>query len=296
MYRCSRKRSRDDTPATDNTLTVINKDLLHFVACTTEPDGVKHLLQCFLFNIDISELKNIPNWELWKNMPRDFNTNINLSVSKSILDTCNVSINGKDAVKIKLKRNDDILRDLQDPSYKNFYATTIFRMEDWVTHWTYSLTLNDIGCVLCRFLLVIENTAYLCNMPEDDGDRPIVLYSLRESTDTEVPTALNWHQDKPPDRSGALLNFIRSTDDNGGASTEILCPLSNGSLPSPNDEGVECVKCDPFPKNRTVVFNGAWYHRAPKSGGAREFLQVDLQDIESNKKLVNMFLKTFLKV
>ena len=104
---------------------------------------------------------------------------------------------------------------------------------------------------------------------------------------------MDFHVDRPPRRDGAggaLLNCVRCTDESGsGASTEILRSAPSDPSDIPGDG--QCARCDPFPRNRVVVFNGNWYHRAPRKGGSREFLQVDLNDSEKNIQLVRTFIE-----
>lgn len=264
-----------------------------FLYCITEPTGLKSLLQRFVdahIN-EIDKLKNIPNWNIWKDvMTTNRTINLRVDVDDRGIPIPLCTVNGHIEWKMHLKslgRWDEYTKEEAWHNERMFFQTVelnlIYKTSDdgKNSYWTTSFDISDIGCVLCRFRIILGNRAFWCN--DLNLTFPIVAYAKRESTETTVPTAVQWHQDRDPQRDGALLNLIRSTSNNG-SSTEVLWS-------SPDDTTAEIIKCDPFLQNRTAIFNGNWYHRAPKQGGSREFLQVDLQDKESNHTFVELFLK-----
>jgi hypothetical protein len=264
-------------------ITLIDSSLQRFVVCTTEHMGLKHLLQRFVFaNMSFIEgLENVPNLEVWKTM-KSTNDAIKLTMLDNNRKVCQVN----EQLEVSLKSAGPWNVVVEDTD-NDFFQITWFEMTKTDDMWSVDIHLSDIGCVLCRFLLVLGDRAYWCNTV--NTTYPIVAYALREQTNTRLTSTLRWHIDRPG-RSGPLLNFVRSTGDSG-SSTEILLPFEHRVVPYDNFDGAKSVICNPFTRDRTVIFNGQWYHRAPTFGGAREFLQVDFQDETSNKKLVRRFLE-----
>jgi hypothetical protein len=265
---------------TETSVRILDETTLSFVVCMHEHIGTKHLFQRFLFeNTDLlPTLKNIPNMHIWKHA-KTFEFNLDLKMNDPRDKTCLVN----ESLEMALaKVSDD---ELESMTVGHFFNAPSFTLALNQGVWSTSFKLNDIGCMLSRFLLFVGDRTYLCN--KTDTVFPILAYSKRESTETTVPTSFVWHVDRAIERKGALLNFIRSTSDRG-ISTEILRPIPGQQVPY---EEQEAVRCEPFELDRTIVFNGAWYHRAPRSGGAREFMQLDFHDISSNVTATKRFLE-----
>jgi hypothetical protein len=263
-----RRRSRNDA-----TVHIIDAELPSFVVCLDEERGAKFLLQRFFFAESdvLSSLNNVPNFDFWQTA-NSFDFRLDISMENENARTC--TVNGSH--EFRLKRVDDDAYELE-PTF--FFVDTFKMVKQSDKTWTVSIHLHQLGCVLSRFLLVVGDRTYVANV--SDTVFPVLSYAQRETTEV-VPTARNWHMDRPADRKGPLLNVVRSMSESG-SSTEVL---------RPNKEGLaeDIVRCEPFHKNRTVVFNGSWLHRAPEYGGAREFLMVDMHDKPSNFLLVTRFL------
>ena len=270
-----------------HTIDVLDNSLLAFAVCVTVAEDLRVFLQEFIFSHRelIGELSNIPNWEMWRCVESTSDC-IKITFADPLVPECLVNINNNDDYfRFRLRRDRS-----DEPPNSSFFQHDTFEMTvDAENKWSVTLTLADIKCMLCRFKLVVNGKGYWCNEPSNNTTFPIVAYAMRASTESTVPGAVEWHQDRQG--RGALLNCIRSMGDSG-ASTEVLCPVPERSLPYDDFSNAVCIRCDPFPRNRTVVFNGAWYHRAPTNGGSREFLQVDLHHEASNIALVHAFINT----
>jgi len=264
-----------------DTVTTIDVNIPAFVICKTVPYDVRLWLQEFVdANPEfINSLENVPNFNVWTDIKGLFK----LTFDTKSPGTCVARVNDK-AWTLNLRRKRE---DLDDD--KLFFVHERFELlQESADLWSKQIHIRDLKCVLARFEIVADGRSYWCNEAEETTVFPIIAYGIRAST-AVLPTSLTWHQDRQ--RRGALLNFIRSMGSEG-ASTEVLIPLKGRELPYDGiSDSALGIRCDPFPKDRTVVFNGAWYHRAPHNGGAREFMQVDLHHEESNIRLVNAFQK-----
>jgi hypothetical protein len=273
-----------------------------FVACVTVKEDVRLLLERFLLWLRVEReeatfdrLRNVPNAKLWKEVT-SLDTKIRFRVTVvGGVATCVATVDGgsaQHAVPLRPRRATHV-----DDLPHFFTETKIDLQTDSASGdgdvLSATVTLrDDLKCSLARFELVAgRHGSYWCNEPPLPATKwPVVAYARRVSSEATVPNALGWHQDR--DRRGALLNFVRCTASEGSG-TDVLFERTEATYmrSASLDERSKCKTCVPFFKNRTVVFNGAWWHRAPRSGGSREFLQIDLEDAPSNVLLVSAFLE-----
>ena len=277
------------TASTDATLEILSTSDRAFVACLNVPQGLLKLMQEFIFahKSAVDNWNNVPNWSTWKTFAsHEDEVRIFIPELESTTKQRRIGIvNDNTELQVQLKRlnPEDSDANRTNPFFQTPKFKAMFRKGGG---YEVSFKVSDVGCLLLKFEIELtQELIYECNTTPTTF--PILAHAFRESTEKTVPEAVAWHRDRQPSTRGALLNFIRCTSDSC-TSTEVLMPVPGVAYPTPD---AQSVVCKPFPRNRTIVFNGAWYHRAPQNGGAREFMQLDLHDIDSNIDAMNLLVE-----